>query len=277
MQTQQTEDRKLTKKDISKSWWLWWLSCEVSHSFERMEGVAFCISMTPILKKLYKKKEDLSAALKRHLQFFNTQGIWGAIVPGITVALEEKKALGNDIPEDSIVGIKTGLMGPFAGIGDTIDWGTWLPIILSFFIPLAKQGNWIAGVGPWFIFAAITVLEGHAIFNLGYKTGESSVNTILKEGKIQTLIIGASILGLFMMGGLAATYVKVATPLVINTGIKKIAVQGDILDKILPGILPLLSVTGVYMYLEKVKRNFMYAMFILLGIGIALGCLGILA
>lgn len=285
MKTQQTEnkiedkreERVLTKKDLRKSWWLWWLSCEVNHSFERLEGVSFGIAMIPILKKLYKTKEDLSAALKRHLQFFNTQAIWGSIVPGIVVAMEEKKALGNDIPEDVIIGTKTGLMGPFAGIGDTMDWGTWLPITLGFFIPLAKSGSWIAGVAPWFIFALITILEGRGIFNLGYKAGESSVNEILKEGKIQTLITAASILGLFMMGGLAATYVKVATPIVINTGVTKIALQKDILDKILPCILPLLTVTGVYMYLEKVKRNYMYAMFIILVTGIVLGCLGIFA
>ena len=273
----QNQNGVITKKDLRKSWWLWWITCETNHSFERMQGVSFCISMIPIFKKLYKTKEDLSAALKRHLQFFNTNAIWGGIVPGITIAMEEKKSQGNDIPEDAIVGTKTGLMGAFAGIGDTIDWGMWLPIILSLFIPAAKAGSWVAGIAPWLIFAAITIFEGYTIFSLGYKAGENSVNEILKGGKIQALITGASILGLFMMGGLAASYVKVSTPLVINAGMKSIAVQKGILDKIVPGLLPLLTVTGVYMYLEKVKRNFTYAMFIVIGVGIVLGCLGILA
>ncbi|WP_010632395.1 PTS system mannose/fructose/sorbose family transporter subunit IID, partial [Sporolactobacillus vineae] len=90
------------------------------------------------------------------------------------------------------------------------------------------------------------------------------------------LIIGASILGLIMMGGLAASYVNVTTPLVIHTATTKIAVQTDILDKILKGLLPLLTVTGVYLYLEKVKRNYTVAMLIILVVGLVLGSLGIL-
>jgi PTS system mannose-specific IID component len=273
------EDKKklITKKDLRKSWWLWWMSLETSHSFERMQGVSFCVSMIPIFKKLYTTKEDMADALKRHLQFFNTNGIWGAVVPGIVIAMEEKKAQGEDIPVEAIIGTKTGLMGAIAGVGDTIDWGMWLPIILSLFIPAAQAGSGIAGIAPWIIFALITIFEGYTLFNLGHKAGENSVNEILKGGKIKALITGASILGLFMMGGLAASYINVSTPLVINAGMKTLAVQGDILDKIIPGLLPLLTVTGVYVYLEKVKRNFTYAMFILIVVGVVLGSLGILA
>lgn len=270
------EPAPITKGDLRKSWWLWWFNLETAHSFERMQGLGFCISHIHILKKLYPKKEDLSQALKRHLQFFNTNGIWGAVVPGISIAMEEKKAQGEDIPEEAIVGTKTGLMGAIAGVGDTIDWGMWLPIILSLFIPFAQEGNGIAGILPWILFAAITVAEGYTIFNLGHRAGENSVSQILQGGKIKQLITGASVLGLFMMGGLAASYISVSTPLVITAGMKTLSVQTDILDNIVPGLLPLLTVTGVYLYLEKIKRNFTYAMFILIIAGIVLGGLGIL-
>ena len=265
----------LTKSDITKSWWLWWLSVEVSNSFERLQSLAVCISMIPILRKLYKKGDEFNAALKRHLQFFNTESTWGAITLGIAVSMEEQRAMGQDIPGEAITGIKTGLMGPFAGIGDTINWATLLPILLGFFIPVAKSGSWIAGVAPIFIFAGITCFVGYNTYHFGYKLGAKSATQLLKSGWINRLILGASILGLFMMGGLAASYVNVSTPLTINTGSTVFKVQ-DVLDKILPGLLPLLTVTGVYFLIDKIKRNYSLAVLIILVASLALGGLGIL-
>lgn len=122
------EDKKqekiLNKKDITKAYIRWWWTAEISNSFERMQAVAVCATMGPILQKLYKNKEDLVAALKRHLIFFNSQAIWGGLIHGTAIAMEEEKAMGQEIPDEVITGIKTGLMGPLAGIGDTLDWGT---------------------------------------------------------------------------------------------------------------------------------------------------------
>lgn len=270
------QKKLLTARDIRKSWWLWWFAAETNDSYERLQSLSFCICMIPILKKLYKKGDEFNAALKRHLQFFNTNGIWGSIVHGITIAMEEQKAMGADIPGETITSVKTGLMGPFAGIGDTIDWATWLPIMIGLFIPLAKQGSWVAGIVPFLLFMGISFIEGIAMDKIGYKAGMSSATQLLKSGKIQQIILAASILGLLMMGGLAASNVTVATPLVIQNATTKIAVQTAILDKILLGILPLLTVSGVYLFLEKVKRNYTIVMFLLLGVGLLLGALGIL-
>ena len=262
--------RLLEKKDISKSYWMWWLSCEVSNSFERLQSLAFCCAMTPILKKLYTNKEDLSAALQRHLQFFNTECTWGAIVPGMTIALEEEKAMHADVPDDTINGIKTGLMGPFAGIGDTINWATLLPILLGLFIPMAEKGNWIAGVAPILIYTAITCFIGYHLYHFGYSAGTKSATFLLKSGWIDKAILGASILGLFMMGGLAATFIQVTTPLSIQTGGTVYSIQ-EILDSILPGLLQLATVGGVYLYLEKVNRNYTQIVLLMIGIGLILG------
>jgi mannose/fructose/N-acetylgalactosamine-specific phosphotransferase system component IID len=267
----------LTKKDITKSWFLWWLSAEVSNSFERLQSLAFCVCMIPILRKLYPKKEDLSAALQRHLQFFNTQAIWGGIVNGITIALEEERAKGNEVPDETIASIKAGLMGPFAGIGDTIDWATWMPIIFALFVPLAQTGSWIAAVVPVIIFAAITMFEGYSLYHIGYKAGMASATQILEAGWIKQLILGASVLGLFMMGGLSASLINVTTPLAINANGIQMSVQTDILDKLLPGLLPLLTVSGIYIYLTKAKNaNYLKAVMFIFIIGITLGSLGIL-
>jgi mannose/fructose/N-acetylgalactosamine-specific phosphotransferase system component IID len=265
----------LTKKDITLSWFLWFISCEVSNSFERLQSLAFCISMIPILKKLYKTKEELSNALTRHLQFFNTQGIWGGLVHGITIAMEEQRALDKNIPEEAITGIKMGLMGPFAGIGDTIDWATWTPMVCAFFVPFAKEGSWFAGIGPVIIIGAITLIEGYLLYHAGYNAGTASAVQILEAGWINQLILGSSILGLFMIGGLSASLLQVSTPLKFVVQGKAFSIQVDLFDKILPGILPLLALTGVYLYIEK-AQNYTKAVLWVLVIGFILGVLGIL-
>ena len=121
---------KITKKDIRRSWIRWILGVAMSTSVERLQALGFCASISPILEKLYKTKESLSAALKRHLLFFNTQGNWGAIIPGAVIAMEEQKASAPELPEEAITGFKTGLMGPMAGIGDTMDWLTLGPLLI---------------------------------------------------------------------------------------------------------------------------------------------------
>ncbi|MDI3480676.1 MAG: mannose system component [Tepidanaerobacteraceae bacterium] len=269
-------DRILTKRDITLSWLLWILSCEVSNSFERLQALSFCISMIPILKKLYKTKEEFCKALARHLQFFNTEGIWGGIVHGITIAMEEQRALNKNIPDEAITGIKTGLMGPFAGIGDTINWATITPIVAAFFVPFAKEGSWIAGFAPVVILGVVTLIEGYFLWHAGYNAGTTSAVRILEAGWINQLILGSSILGLFMMGGLSASLVKVATPLKLTLEQGKVfSIQTDLLDKIIPGILPLLTITCVYLYIEKFQ-NYTKAVLWLLLIGFTLGVLGIL-
>jgi mannose/fructose/N-acetylgalactosamine-specific phosphotransferase system component IID len=265
----------LTKRDIHKSWWLWWLLCESSHNFERLQALSFCLSLTPILKKLYTKKEDLANSLKRHLVFYNSQGIWGSIVNGITIALEEKKSQGHEISEEMITGMKTGLMGSFAGIGDSLDWGTFMPIFYSLFIPLAAAGSWVGAVAPVVIVTIITVAEGLFLCNLGYKTGANSALNLLQSGFIKNIVVAASVLGLFMMGGLAMTYVHAATPIKIVSNQSSFALQ-DILDKILKGLLPFLVVGGVYLYLEKVKKNYLHAVGLIVLVGFVLGAMGIL-
>ena len=270
------EKHLLTKKDVTKSYLMWWTFAESTHNYERLLGHSFCMAMTPIIKKLYTTKEDISAALQRHMVFFNTESVWGSVVVGITVAMEEQRAMGANVPDSAINGIKTGLMGPFAGIGDTLSYGTLLPIILALFVPLAKAGNPIAGIAPVLIFGILSLFIGLWLFRFGYKFGSKSALTLLKSGMFESIIMGASILGLLMIGGLVAEYVNVTTPLVITTGVGEYAIQ-DIFDSILKGLLPLLTLGGVYAFINKVSKNYVVAILLLFIIGIVLGGLGIIA
>ena len=113
---QQLEQKKITKKELSKAFWIYQLGCELSNSYERLQSLVFCASMIPAIKKLYADDEEQQReALKRHLNFFNTEGTVGASIQGIAIAMEEEKSNGAAISDTAITSIKTGLMGPLAG------------------------------------------------------------------------------------------------------------------------------------------------------------------
>ena len=243
--------RKLTKKDITKSMWIYYAGAELSNSYERLQSLVFCASMTPILKKLYSTDEELSAALKRHLVFFNTEGILGAIIQGITISMEEQKANGENVTDDAITGIKTGLMGPIAGMGDAIIWAALMPILFSIFLPFASEGSAFGGIMPLILYPAITIVISYLLIHHGYTLGKKSIVTLRHGGKMKSIIFTANVIGLTMMGALSASYVTLSTPLEFTVrGGSSIIVQ-DILDMVAPGILPLAAVFIIYAYLRK--------------------------
>ena len=266
----------LTKKDVNNLAWRWNVLCEMSNSFARLQSLAFCGAYIPVLKKLYgNDQEEFSAALTRHLMFFNTEGIWGSVVHGIVLAMEEQRALGAPIPVEAITGIKAGLMGPFAGIGDTIDWSTIKPLMCMLCLPLAEAGSFLAPVIYSALVIGILTFEEFFFVNIGYRMGTDAALTILQGGMINRFITCASVLGMFMMGGLSASMVNVYTTVQIPTGETAMGIQTDILDAVAPGLLTLAAVLLVYRYLRS-GHSMMKATFWLLGIGLVLGAIGIL-
>ena len=115
------EEKLISEKDVRNAWLRYYMFCEVGISYERLQALSFCYSLIPIFKKIYPDKEDMKAALQRHLVFYNTEAVFGSPINGIVIALEEQKANGEPIEDDAITGLKTGLMGPLAGVGDSID------------------------------------------------------------------------------------------------------------------------------------------------------------
>lgn len=241
---------KLTKSDITKTYVRWWWTAEISNSFERLQSLAYCASIAPVLEKLYGKgTQELKDALQRHLIFFNTQAIWGGLIMGSTVAMEEQKSLGVDIPDETITSFKTGLMGPLAGIGDSLDFGTIQTIFYSLAASFALQGHLF---GALFIvaFSVLHFFLGLWFTHTGYAQGKKSIMDILRSGRITSMIQTASILGMFMMGALSANMVKLTTLLEFELGGSVTNIQ-ETLDGIIPGILPLTVVLLVYWALKK--------------------------
>ena len=268
---------KVDKKDIRKSWWIWYLGAEVSNSYERLQSLIFCASMTPVLKKLYKDKAELSEALKRHLNFYNTEGIAGSIVNGITIAMEEQKANNEQGSTDAaITGIKTGLMGPIAGIGDSIIWAAVMPIIIALFLPFAINGNALGAIMPIILYTGVTVLIGYYLCIKGYVIGKNSILQLLQDGKVKDLIDGASVLGLFMMGSLSASYIKIETPFKIAIANSQPIMIQEILNSIAPGLLELAAVFGIYWFLKTKGPRYKIIMIAIIIFSIVCSVLGLL-
>lgn len=279
MELEVSENRILSKRDIFGAWTRWIIWCECGHSFVRMMAPSFCNALVPALKKFYPNKEKdphYIEALERHMTFFNTEGHFGGGPNlGLSLAMEETKAKKYDsVPGEIIVNIKTGLMGPLAGIGDTVTWSTLMYLLIGLFLPLAKQGNPLGGIGPVLCLTIIMFVLGYILTARCYEFGYKFAENMLKSGIINIVIMSASVLGLFMMGGLAATYVTVSTPIQWTVGTSVTKLQ-EILNNILPGILPLLDVMLVWGYLKK-HRNYFMAAILVTVISLVLGCLGII-
>ncbi|MBN1087199.1 PTS system mannose/fructose/sorbose family transporter subunit IID [Erwinia aphidicola] len=243
--------KTLTRRDITKAWFIYWLGAEVSNSYERLQSLIFCASMTPIIKKLYPEKEERAEALKRHLNFFNSEQTFGAVIQGVAIAMEEQKTRGEAISDASITGIKTGLMGPLAGIGDSVIWAAVMPLLIAIFIPFAANGSAFGGIMPLMLYTAITLAVSYGLAHKGYTLGRESIIGLLQGGRVKELIYGANVLGLIMMGALSASYVKITTPFKIVALEGSEVVFQQILDSIAPGLLPLAAVFSIYFYLVK--------------------------
>lgn len=256
------EERKavglLTKNDVFQSFWRWLCFSHSTYNWERMQGLGFAHSMTPIIRKLYKSKEDISAALKRHLIFYNTQPDAGGIVNGIVIAMEEERAAGAEISDDAINSVKTGLMGPMAGIGDTLQQGILIPIALSLGMSVALGGNIAEAqtgnlLGP--ILYVILMMVGTwgggwVLYWQGYKQGRTAVTNILRSGTLNKVIVGAGVLGNFIMGALVISFVSLSTPVALMIGGTAFRIQ-SIFDSFMPNLLPLLLVLLIWWLLAK--------------------------
>ena len=297
----------LEKKDrISVCWRSTFL--QGSWNYERMQNGGYCYAMIPAIKRLYTTKEEQAAALKRHLEFFNTQPYVAAPILGVTLALEEDRANGAPVDDAAIQGVKVGMMGPLAGVGDPIFWFTVRPILGALAASFAMSGNIL---GPILFFVLWNVIRYAFLWytqEFGYKAG-TAITKDLSGGLLQKVTQGASILGMFVLGALVQRWVNVGFPFVVSRvtlsegafidweslplggeGIKsafmqytsgmaldpvKVTTMQDNLNSLVPGLAGLL-LTFLCMYLLKKKVSPIVIILGLFVVGIVLHVIGIM-
>lgn len=198
---------KLSKSDRQKVWFRSQF-LQGSWNYERMQNLGWAYSLVPAIKKLYTTKEDRAAALERHMEFFNTHPYVAAPILGVTLALEEEKANGTDIDDTAIQGVKIGMMGPLAGIGDPVFWFTVRPILGALGASLAQAGNIM---GPIIFFVAWNAIRMSFLWytqEFGYKSGKE-ITKDMSGGILQDITKGASILGMFILAVLVQRWVSI--------------------------------------------------------------------
>ena len=213
-----------------------------SWNYERMQNGGWCYSIIPAIKKLYKTEEDRAAALKRHLEFYNTHPYVSAPVMGVTLALEEERANGMPVDDQTVQDFQVGMMGPLAGVGDPVFWFTVRPILGALGASLALSGSI---VGPLLFFVVWNLVRIAFLWytqEFGYKVG-TSIAKDMSGGLLGKVTEGASILGMFIIGALVQRWVSISfTPVVSQvTQSKGAYIEWDKLPKGAAGIKEALS------------------------------------
>ena len=279
-----------------------------SWNYERMQNGGWCFAMLPAIKKLYKTKEDRTLAMQRHLEFFNTHPYIASPIIGVTLALEEERANGAPVDDVAIQGVKVGMMGPLAGVGDPVFWFTVRPMLGALGASLALAGNIL---GPIIFFLAWNIIRWAFMWytqEFGYRAG-SKITDDLSGGLLQKVTKGASILGMFVLVALVQRWVNVKFTPVVSTvkldkgayiewdklpagaqGIKealsqqasglaldssKVTTLQDNLDSLIPGLAALL-LTLLCMWLLKKKVSPIVIILGLFVVGVGLHVLGIM-
>ncbi len=270
-----TGSKKLTKKDYVKTS-LRAFFLQNGFNYSNYQGLGYASLMYPALKKHYGGETDeFFQAMEDNCEFYNTNPHFLPFITSLHLVMLE-----NGMSYQEIRGIKMALMGPLSGIGDSLSQFCLAPLFSTIAASLAGQGMM---AGPILFFVAMNgiLLTIKLVTGLyGYKLGTSVIDKLSEQmGTISTV---ANMIGVTVISGLAATFVKINVPFTFSAaegveGAKIVTIQG-MLDNIAPALLPMLYTLLVY-YLIKNKKWTTYKLVILtvvIGIvGYWLGILGL--
>lgn len=260
-----SEVKKLTKKDIDKVYVRNLFAFQWGWNYEKMQGLGYAYVIMPALKRLYSDDpEQMKKALQTQLGFFNTTPAMSHLIIGADMGLEEENGMQD---EAAITGLKTGLMGPFAGVGDTIFIAIYRAIVFSIAAYMAQSGQAFGLIIP--VVACLVVLWVRYKFTwIGYHQGKKVATEFADKMKVFT--DAAAILGLTVVGGLIPSVINYQLDLTYKMGEVKLSIQ-EMLDQILPGLVPLAIVMLSYWLLGKKKMNSTRLIFVLIFLGMILG------
>lgn len=262
---------KLTKEDFKQINRRSLFTFQLGWNYERMQGSGYLYTILPQLRKIYgDDTPELKEIMKTHTQFFNTSNFFNTIVTGIDLAIEEKEGIGG---KDTVSGMKAGLMGPFAAIGDSI-FAALIPTIFGALAAnMAINGN-PTGIFIWIIAQIAVMIFRWKQLEFAYREGISLVTTM--QHRLTALTDAATLLGVFMVGALVATMINVKFSWAPSIGDLTLNMQNN-LDMILPRLLPAGIVAAIYWMLGKKNMTSTKAIFIVLVVCVALSALGVIS
>ncbi len=231
---------QLDKKTLNK---MVWLSCflQASFNYERMQACGWLWGILPGLQKIHTNKEDLKASMAHNLDFLNTHPFLVTFVMGIVLSLEQNKA-----DTKTIRSVRISAAGPLGGIGDALFWLTLVPITAGLTANMAMEGQIIGAILFLLIFNIVQFIIRFGLMYWSYGLGTKAVTLLTANAKEFTR--AASILGIFVVGGLIANYGSTTVRLIV--GETQINIQ-SLLDGVLPKLIPLLITLGIYALIKK--------------------------
>lgn len=236
----------LTKQELDRLFWRYQLRYLTCCNLENWHGNCYAYDMAPLYKKYYDKDGQREGML-RMFDFINTEQTTASVLWGILVGMEEQKALGKPVNDEMIRTVKSSLMGPLAGVGDSLVQATILPLLTTIAISLTGAGDVLSPLGVvLFIIATPILLWAYArvLFNNGYTLGKDAVSTLMGTAmdRIKTAV---QLFGIIVIGALSASYVKLSTPLsfAASADATPVVLQ-DVINGIFPNLLSLLLVIG---------------------------------
>lgn len=262
--------KKLSKKALNRSFWNWYYGHLTCFSQEHMQTFGYLCSMLPLVEELYDTQEEKKEAMSTYTAFFNTEPQLGTLIVGVTAGLEEAKANGEGIDGTTINGIRAGLMGPVAGIGDSLVVGTLIPILLGIALGLSSGGSPVGAIFYMIAWPVVCTLMMRYLYFKGYDLGGKAVEFLVGEraNAIRDAIVS---IGTVVIGAVAATWVTIETSLVIiepSEATAGITLQGT-LDSVFPKLLNIVFVLLDWYLMSKKKVTPVKVMLLLVVIALA--------
>jgi len=256
---------------------LFWRSMTMyaSVNFVSMGGGGFAYSMMPFINKFYDNDKDKAEALNRNAQYFSTTIPFSSFIMGIAASMEKENSQRNDFDAESINAIKTSLMGPLAGIGDSLFWGVWRVVAAGLAINFARSGNVLAPIVFLVLFNVPNFLLRYYGGFLGYSLGSKYIEKIYANGLIEILTKAASVLGLIMVGAMTIDLINFETTLTWSMNGEEILNVQEVLDDIFPGLIPMIITLVSFKLLNSKKVSVIGLILILMAVGVVLSLLGI--
>ncbi|WP_294756467.1 PTS system mannose/fructose/sorbose family transporter subunit IID [uncultured Lactobacillus sp.] len=269
------KSKKITRKDLNKVFWrlqIWGLN--VTSTLVLTQAIGFLNAMVPIIRRLYGDNKELRIeAMKRHLTYFLSQITATGMILGITAAVEETTS---EDEKEAVVAIKAGMMGPLAGIGDSVFKITIQAIAGSIGAAYALQGNVLGPILMFVIYNGINIVVKYYGIIFGYEKGTEFIKSGNQKKVMQKIINISTAIGVMVIGALIAQYVKINVGTVIYTKGTKIVIQ-KLLDGVMPKLLPLLFTLGLYKLHSYLPRKYLtWLIFAILILGTVLAVMGII-
>lgn len=242
---QNKEDKKMLKKVFWRT-----MTLSSTYNYERMQALGYVYTMIPVINRYYKTDEEKIEAYKRHYELFNTTPTMGGFITGLSTSMEKEASEDPNFDKSSINAVKLSLMGPFAGIGDSIFQGSLRIIALGIGIALAAQGSILGAIVHLLLYNVLAhLLRYYGVF-AGYNMGSTFIKSASENGLLGQITKGASIVGLMTVGAMTCSMISFQIPAVLNIQGSELVIQ-DMLDQIFPNLLPLLLTFACYKMLKK--------------------------